>query len=70
MPPIVVSVDIDRSQEEVFAYAIDPSRFAEWQSGVVGGSMEGAGKPEIGAKCITTRRIGRAERGYFGAHRE
>lgn len=46
----------------MFAYVTDLSRFAEWQAGVVGGSMEGGGHPEVGAKCMTTRRIGFAER--------
>jgi hypothetical protein len=38
MTPISVSVDIDRPQVEVFAYVTDPSRFAEWQAGVVVGT--------------------------------
>ena len=60
MAPTVVSVDVDRPQDEVYAYVTDPSRFAEWQGGVVGGSMEG--DPQVGAICTTTRRIGGAER--------
>lgn len=39
-PPITVSVEVDRPQEEVFAYVTDPSRFAEWQAGVVGGHTD------------------------------
>jgi uncharacterized protein YndB with AHSA1/START domain len=35
MPPIVTSAEIDRPAPEVFAYATDPSRFSEWQKGVV-----------------------------------
>jgi uncharacterized protein YndB with AHSA1/START domain len=62
MAPIAVSVDIARSERDVFTYVTDPSRFAEWQAGVVGGSMEGGSDPTIGAKCTTTRRIGGAER--------
>ncbi len=58
----VASIEIDRSQGEVFAYVTDPSRFGEWQTGVVNGSMEGAGPPRVGSKCITTRRIGGMER--------
>lgn len=42
MPPITVSTDIDRPAEEVFAYATDPTRFAEWQKGVVDGTLEAA----------------------------
>jgi uncharacterized protein YndB with AHSA1/START domain len=59
MPPIVTSAEISRPAEEVFAYATDPSRFPEWQQGVVDGHMDGAA---VGAKCVTTRRIGGANR--------
>ena len=58
MAPIVSSIEIARSQEEVFSYVTDPSTFAEWQAGVVGGSMEGGKSPSVGSKCTTTRRIG------------
>ncbi|MGI8564225.1 MAG: SRPBCC family protein [Candidatus Dormibacter sp.] len=62
MAPIVSSIDIARPQDEVFAYVTDPARFAEWQTGVVGGSMEADKTPSVGSKCLTTRRIGGAER--------
>ena len=62
MAPITASIEVDRSAEDVFAYATDPSRFSEWQKGVVGGRMESAGAPRVGDRCLTTRRIGRAER--------
>ena len=66
MPPIVTSAEIDRPAAEVFAYATDPARFSEWQQGVVDGHMDGpAGgtqTPAVGAKCVTTRRIGGANR--------
>ena len=62
MPPITASIEVDRSAEEVFAYATDPSRFSEWQKGVVGGRMESAGVPKVGDHCLTTRRIGLADR--------
>jgi hypothetical protein len=57
-----VSIEVDRPAAEVFAYATDPSKFHEWQQGVVSGSMEGDGEPKIGDRCLTTRRIGGAER--------
>ena len=41
MPPIVSSIDIARQPDEVFAYATDPSRFAEWQRDVVRIRIEG-----------------------------
>lgn len=60
MAPIVSSIDIARPQDEVFAYVTDPSRFAEWQTGVVGGSMEGGKTPSVGSKCL--RRVASAAR--------
>ena len=64
MPPIVSSAEIGRPAAEVFAYATDPSRFREWQKGVVDGHMDGPanGTPAVGARCVTTRRIGGANR--------
>lgn len=46
----------------MFAYATDPSRFPEWQKGVVDGAMDTAGDPKVGDRCLTTRRIGFANR--------
>lgn len=62
MAPITVSVDVDRPPEDVFAYATDPTRFAQWQSSVTGGRMDGDGQTAVGSKCVTVRRIGWAER--------
>jgi Polyketide cyclase / dehydrase and lipid transport len=66
MPPIVTSAEIGRPAAEVFAYATDPARFSEWQKGVVDGHMDGpadgTGTPVVGATCVTTRRIGGANR--------
>jgi uncharacterized protein YndB with AHSA1/START domain len=62
MSPIIATVDVDRPAAEVFAYATDPTRFPEWQAGVVDGHLDRTGPPQVGAKCVTTRRIGGAER--------
>jgi uncharacterized protein YndB with AHSA1/START domain len=66
MSAIVASTEIDRPAAEVFAYATDPTRFSEWQKGVVDGHMDGtadaSGSPGVGARCLTTRRIGGANR--------
>jgi hypothetical protein len=62
MTPIVSTIELDRTPEDTFAYVTDPSRFAEWQHGVVGGHMDGTGQTGIGSRCITRRRIGFAER--------
>ena len=62
MAAIVATTEVDRSAEEVFAYATDPTRFSQWQRGVVDGRMDHAGAPAVGARCLTTRRIGVAHR--------
>jgi len=76
MSAVVVSTEVERPAAEVFAYATDPTRFSEWQKGVVDGHMDSAdgpvdavdeqvgpaGTPAVGARCLTTRRIGGANR--------
>jgi hypothetical protein len=66
MPPISTSAEIGRPAAEVFAYATDPARFKEWQQGVVDGHMDGPADgtqpPAVGARCVTTRRVGGASR--------
>ena len=62
MAPLISSIDVDRSAQEVFAYATDPTRFSEWQKGVVDGTMDQPGTPRVGDRCLTTRRIGFANR--------
>jgi uncharacterized protein YndB with AHSA1/START domain len=59
---IVTSVEVDRPAEDVFAYATDPTRFHEWQKGVVSGRLERPDNPRVGTRCLTTRRIGGADR--------
>jgi len=62
MSPIVVSTDVDRPAAEVFAYATDPTRFNEWQKGVVDGHLDQPGPPAVDARCLTTRRIAGSNR--------
>lgn len=62
MAPITSTVEVTRTPEAVFRYVTDPARFGEWQKNVVSGHMEGDGPPSVGATCMTTRRIGFAER--------
>ena len=62
MAPIVSSIEIARPPEEVFAYASDPTRLAEWQESVVSSRMEGTGPPGVGTRASVTRRVGRIER--------
>jgi uncharacterized protein YndB with AHSA1/START domain len=62
MTPIRTTTEVARPPEEVFAYVTDPTRFAEWQEGVVGGSIDGSEPHAVGDRCLTTRRIGGTER--------
>ena len=62
MAVIETSVEIARPPGEVFAYVTDPSRFSEWQAGVVSGHIDGDGVPAVGANCVMTRRLGGMKR--------
>jgi uncharacterized protein YndB with AHSA1/START domain len=62
VPPIVSSIEIARSPDEVFSYVTDPSRFAEWQHDVVSLRIEGGSPQRVGSRFTTTRRIGGVER--------
>jgi hypothetical protein len=62
MPAITTSTEAERPAADVFAYATDPTHFHEWQAGVVDGHMDQPGVPAVGARCLTTRRIGFANR--------
>lgn len=62
MSPISTSTEIDCPATEVFAYATDPTRFNEWQKGVVEGHLDQPENPQVGSQCSTTRRIGGANR--------
>jgi hypothetical protein len=44
---MTVTVEVDRSAGEVFAYATDPTKFHEWQQGVVSGKLESTGNPTM-----------------------
>ena len=50
------TIEIDRPPAEVFGYATDPERFAEWQADVVSAHRQG------GNRFTTVRRIGGTER--------
>jgi hypothetical protein len=62
MSPITTSIEVDRPAEDVFAYVTNPTRFVEWQRGVINGHMDGDGPHTVGDRCLTTRKIGGAER--------
>jgi uncharacterized protein YndB with AHSA1/START domain len=62
VPPITSTIDIARPPEQVFAYATDPGRFAEWQKDVVGVQVDAAQPRGVGTRFTTTRRIRGVER--------
>lgn len=57
MAPLTSSTEIARPAKDVFDYVTDPSRFPEWQRGVVAGGMH-SGPVQVGSLCTNTRRIG------------
>ena len=58
MSPLTTTIDVDRPAEDVFAYVTDPTRFVEWQHGVLNGHMDGDEPHTAGDRCLTTRKIG------------
>ena len=62
MAPTIASTVVDRPAADVFAYATDPARFREWQHGVIDAHLDQPGPAQAGSKCLTTRRIGGANR--------
>ena len=62
MAAMVESIEVGRSPEDVFSYAVDPSHLAEWQESLVSVRQEGDGPLAVGTKTIHTRRVGRGER--------
>lgn len=62
MAPIIATIEVDRPAAEVYAYTTDPATFPQWQGGVIEGHLDSTGAPQVGDKCVTTRRIGGAAR--------
>ena len=62
MSPMVSTIEVARAPAEVFSYATDPTRFAEWQRDVVSVHADAPGTPEVGSRFSTTRRIGGVDR--------
>lgn len=58
MVAVTATVEVAQPVDTVFAYATDPTRFPEWQQGVLGGHLETPSRPEVGTHCVTVRRIG------------
>ena len=62
MAPAIASTVVGRPAAEVYTYATDPTHFHEWQQGLIDGHLDPPGRPQVGTKCLTTRRIGGANR--------
>jgi uncharacterized protein YndB with AHSA1/START domain len=60
--PLTSTIEVARTPETVFGYVTDPTRFSEWQANVIGGRMGGKAPYKVGERCLTTRRIGFAQR--------
>jgi hypothetical protein len=57
MAPIVESIEISRSPEDVFAYINDFTRHGEWQESIVSVEVEGGGPIAVGTQLKETRRV-------------
>jgi len=62
MPPIASTIEIARPPEDIFSYATDPARFAEWQNDIVSVRLPDDRPLGVGSRFIQTRRIGPRER--------
>ena len=62
MPPIVASVEIARTPEDVFAYVTNPSHLPLWQESVVRADSDDA-PTHVGTRVVVIRRVGRREMG-------
>jgi len=61
MAPVVHSVEIDRSPDDVFAYVTNPTHFTEWQDAVVSAQRIDSGPIKRGSQLTLTRRVGKRE---------
>ena len=57
MAPIVESIEIARSPEDVFRYVTDPDHLRDWQASVVDVKKEAEGPMHAGSKVVVTRQI-------------
>jgi uncharacterized protein YndB with AHSA1/START domain len=60
MAPIVASVEIARTPEDVFAYVTDPSHLPLWQESVMRVDSDDA-PTRVGTRVVVVRRVGRRE---------
>src|SRR5437588_4119231 len=57
MAPIVNSIEIDRTPEEVFAYVDDLGRHSEWQQQIESTQVETDGPTRVGTRATDKRRM-------------
>jgi uncharacterized protein YndB with AHSA1/START domain len=57
MAPVVASIDIARSPQDVFAYVDDLEKHAEWQGELVSARVETEGPTRVGSRATETRRV-------------
>jgi uncharacterized protein YndB with AHSA1/START domain len=57
MAPLTASIEIDRTPQDVFAYASDPVRQTEWQEGLLSVKVETDGPVGVGTKAVDTRKV-------------
>ena len=57
MAPIVETVEIAKSPQEVFAYLDDLSRHGEWQEQIESVEVQTDGPTRVGSRAVDTRRI-------------
>jgi hypothetical protein len=62
MAPIVHSIEISRSPEDVFAFMTDFRHAAEWQENLISANVEGEGPFGVGSRVKMTRRVAGSER--------
>jgi hypothetical protein len=62
MTAVTATVEVSRPAADVYDYATDPTRFHEWQKGVIDAHLEAALDAKVGDHCVTVRRIGFANR--------
>ena len=66
LPPIVASIEISRSPDDVFAYASDPATGHEWQGEIMSTKVELDQSVRLGTRWVDTRksRAGRYKVSY------
>jgi uncharacterized protein YndB with AHSA1/START domain len=62
MAPIVDSIEITRSPDDVFSYMADPAHLTEWQKSLVSVRPEGDPGNQVGSRYVTVRKVGGRER--------